>query len=138
MSRFIGLDVGDVRIGIAVSDLLMITAQGIETYTRKDVESDINHIKSLMEQYDAKTIICGLPKNMNGSLGEQALKVKEFAEVLKESTQAPLIYWDERLTTKSAQRTLLEADLSRKKRKKVVDKIAAVYILQAYMDSTRY
>ena len=80
-------------------------------------------------------IVCGLPKNMNGTLGEQAEKVQDFAEKLREASGLPLIYWDERLTTKSAHRTLIEADMSRKKRKAVVDKIAAVYILQGYMDS---
>ncbi|WP_156415060.1 Holliday junction resolvase RuvX, partial [Christensenella hongkongensis] len=84
---------------------------------------------------DVDKIVCGLPKNMNGTLGEQAEKVQDFAEKLREASGLPLIYWDERLTTKSAHRTLIEADMSRKKRKAVVDKIAAVYILQGYMDS---
>lgn len=135
MGRILGLDVGDVRIGAAMSDLLMITAQGIETYTRKDPETDIGHFCALMDEHGVDTIVCGLPKNMNGTLGEQAEKVQDFAEKLKEASGRKLVYWDERLTTKSAHRTLLEADMSRKKRKAVVDKVAAVYILQGYMDS---
>lgn len=135
MGRILGLDVGDVRIGAAMSDLLMITAQGIETYTRKDLETDIGHFCALMDEHGVDTIVCGLPKNMNGTLGEQAEKVQDFAEKLKEASGRKLVYWDERLTTKSAHRTLLEADMSRKKRKAVVDKVAAVYILQGYMDS---
>jgi putative Holliday junction resolvase len=133
----LGLDVGDVRIGMAVSDLLMLTAQGMETYTRKDERQDIAYIGGLITKYDVETIVCGFPKNMDGSVGEQAEKVRDFAERLREAAQLPIVYWDERLTTKSAHRTLLEADMSRKKRKKAVDKIAAVYILQGYMDSLR-
>lgn len=136
MARIIGLDVGDKRIGIALSDLLMITAQPVETYTRtQEEQSDIEYLVGLMEKNDVNKIVCGLPKNMNGTIGEQAEKVQAFAEKLKEASGKQLVYWDERLTTKSAHRTLLEADVSRKKRKKVVDKIAAVYILQGYMDS---
>nr|WP_066647514.1 Holliday junction resolvase RuvX [Christensenella timonensis] len=136
MARIIGLDVGDKRIGIALSDLLMITAQPVETYTRtQEEQSDIEYLVGLMEKNDVDKIVCGLPKNMNGTIGEQAEKVQAFAEKLKEASGKQLVYWDERLTTKSAHRTLLEADVSRKKRKKVVDKIAAVYILQGYMDS---
>ncbi len=137
MGRTIGLDVGDVRIGIALSDLLMLTAQGIETYTRKEEQADIDYLAAFMHRNNVERIVCGLPKNMNGTEGEQAQKVRGFAERLKEHTGLPLTYWDERLTTKSAERTLLEADMSRKKRKAVVDKIAAVYILQGYMDSVR-
>lgn len=135
MGRILGLDVGDVRIGIALSDLLMITAQGIETYTRRDEQEDIRYLCELMDQRDIETLVVGLPKNMNGTIGEQAEKVQDFAEKLKIACGRKLVYWDERLTTKSAHRTLLEADMSRKKRKAVVDKIAAVYILQGYMDS---
>lgn len=135
MGRKMGLDVGDVRIGVAVSDLLMITAQGLLSYTRKSEEEDIAYLADLAQKQDVDTIVCGLPKNMNGTLGEQAEKVQRFAEKLKEATGLRLTYWDERLSTKSATRTLLEADVSRKKRKTVVDKLAAVYILQGYMDA---
>ncbi|HBU12543.1 MAG TPA: Holliday junction resolvase RuvX [Clostridiales bacterium] len=137
MARLIGLDIGDKRIGIALSDLLMLTAQGMETYQRSEEGKDIQYLAAYMKSHDVGRIVCGLPKNMNGSIGEQAEKVQVFAEQLKEHTGLPLLYWDERLTTKSAHQTLLEADMSRKKRKAVVDKIAAVYILQGYMDSIR-
>lgn len=138
MGRTMGLDVGDVRIGVAVSDLLGLTAQGIETYTRKDDAADMAHFKELAQRQDVERIVCGLPKNMNGTEGPQAEKVRAFAESLKEELALPLVFWDERLTTVSAERTLLEADMSRKKRRQVVDKIAAVVILQGYMDSVRY
>jgi putative Holliday junction resolvase len=137
LGRLMGLDVGDVRIGIAVSDPLMLTAQGIESYTRKDEQADMDYMLEFMEKYDVDRIVCGLPRNMNGTLGEMAQKVKAFAETVKLVSGRQLIFWDERLTTVSAERTLLEADMSRKKRRKVVDKLAAVYILQAYMDSIR-
>lgn len=138
MGRLLGLDVGDVRIGVAVSDLLMFTAQGLETYTRKDEQSDMDHLIKLMDEYDVDTIVCGLPKNMNGTIGEQAEKVQDFANKLQQKSGKELKYWDERLSTKSATNTLLEADMSRKKRRKVVDKIAAVVILQSYMDAQSY
>ncbi|MEG2685567.1 MAG: Holliday junction resolvase RuvX [Christensenellaceae bacterium] len=138
LGRVLGLDVGDVRIGIAVSDLLMITAQGSETYIRKDDDADMIYLCEFVKKNDVDRIVCGLPKNMNGSIGPQAQKTQVFGEMLSEATGIKVIYWDERLTTKSANRTLIEADMSRKKRKKVVDKIAAVYILQGFMDSLKY
>ncbi len=135
MGRILGLDVGDVRIGIALSDLLMLTAQGQESYTRQSETKDIAYITEMMNKNDVDTILCGLPKNMNGTLGPQAEKVQAFAEKLKEASGKKLVYWDERLSTVAAENTLLEADMSRKKRRKVVDKLAAVVILQGYMDS---
>ncbi|MGI6153984.1 MAG: Holliday junction resolvase RuvX [Christensenellaceae bacterium] len=135
MGRILGLDIGDKRIGMAVSDLLMLTAQGLETYERKGEEQDVAHILEIAKKNDVDRLVCGLPKNMNGSIGFQAEKVQEFAEALREASGLPLVYWDERLTTKSAHNTLIEGNMSRKKRKNVVDKIAAVYILQGYMDS---
>lgn len=135
--RIMGLDVGDRRIGIAVSDLLMLTAQGVESYTRSSEEEDIAHIKKTAGEWNADKIICGLPINMNGTEGEQAQKTRDFAEKLKAALGCEIGFFDERLTTASAQKILLEADMSRAKRRKVVDKVAAVYILQAYMDSKR-
>lgn len=137
MERILGLDVGDIRIGVAVSDLLMLTAQGLETYERKDDDKDAAHFAELVKQYNVGKIVCGLPKNMNGTIGEQAQKVQQFADMIHEKLGIEIIYWDERLTTKSAHDVLLEGNMSRKKRKKVVDKIAAVYILQGYMDMQR-
>lgn len=135
-SRIMGLDIGDVRIGIALSDLLGITAQGQETYTRTgDDEADADYIIAFADRNDVSRIVCGLPKNMNGTIGEQAEKTRAFADLIASRTRADIVFVDERLTTVSANRVLLEADTSRKKRKKVVDKIAATIILQTYLDS---
>ena len=135
-SRIMGLDIGDVRIGIALSDLLGITAQGQETYTRTgDDEADADYIVAFADMNDVSRIVCGLPKNMNGTIGEQAEKTRAFADLIASRTKADIVFVDERLTTVSANRVLLEADTSRKKRKKVVDKIAATIILQTYIDS---
>lgn len=136
--RIMGLDIGDKRIGVALSDLLLITAQGKETYNRtEDASKDAEYLARLAKDNDVDRIVCGLPKNMNGSLGEQAEKTKDFVELLRTKTDCEIIFVDERLTTASATRTLLEADVSRAKRKKVVDKIAATFILQTYLDSNR-
>lgn len=136
MKRYLALDVGDRRIGIAVSDPLGITAQGIETYTRAidDEEADVSYICSVLKKYEPCDLVCGLPKNMDGSCGFQAEKVRAFAEKIVEQWGGTCSFVDERLTTVSAERVLLDADVSRKKRKQVVDKIAAVVILQSYLD----
>lgn len=133
--RVLGLDVGDRTIGVAVSDPLGFTAQGITTIRRKSIETDIAQIVDICSQYNVETIVSGLPKNMNGTIGEQAQKVQSFCEVLKEAVNIEIKFWDERLTTVAAHRVMLEADMSRKKRKSIVDKIAATYILQGYLDS---
>lgn len=134
--RLIGLDVGDKRIGIALSDPLRITAQGIESYTRQDSEEkDVAYIAEMIRKNDVEFIVCGLPKNMNGTIGPQAEKVMAFAEKLSAASGVRIEYFDERLTTVLVERTLIEADMSRGKRRKVVDKLAAVTILQGYLDS---
>ncbi len=135
--KIMGLDVGDKRIGIAFSDALRITAQGYETYSRQSESEDVAHIKELFLQQNAESIVCGLPKNMNGTIGPQAEKVRAFAALLEEATGTEIIFSDERLTTVFAERALLEADVSRKKRRKVIDKLAAVTILQGYLDSLK-
>lgn len=135
--KIMGLDVGDKRIGIAFSDALRITAQGYETYTRQSESEDVAHIKELFLQQNAESIVCGLPKNMNGTIGPQAEKVRAFAALVEEATGTEIIFSDERLTTVFAERALLEADISRKKRRKVIDKLAAVTILQGYLDSLK-
>ena len=137
IGRIIGLDVGDRRIGISVSDALGITAQGVETYTRPDddLAADVAHIIAVCRQYAPFRIVCGMPRNMNGTYGPQTEKVREFAKALKAAYPCEYDFYDERLTTVSATRVLLDADMSRKKRKQVVDKIAAVIILQDYLDS---
>ena len=135
--KIMGLDIGEKRIGIALSDPLRITAQGLESYQVRGEEEDIAYIKALCEKYGVEQIVCGLPKNMNGTIGPQAEKISAFAEKLKEETGREMIMEDERLTTVFAQRTLIEADVSRAKRRKVVDKLAAVAILQGYLDRTK-
>jgi putative Holliday junction resolvase len=135
--RILGLDVGEKRIGLAVSDELGITAQGIDTVIRTETEATLNQIIKIIKEKDIGKLVVGLPKNMNGSLGSQAEKVKEFVGLLTEKCPLEIVYWDERLTTVAAQRSLLEGDISRKKRKTAVDRIAAVLILQGYLDKMR-
>ncbi|MTK11698.1 MAG: Holliday junction resolvase RuvX [Clostridiaceae bacterium] len=133
--RILGLDIGDRTIGVAVSDPLGFTAQGITTIRRKSTEKDLEEIKKICEEYSVESIVAGLPKNMNGTLGPQSEKVISFCDLIKEDINLPINMWDERLTTVAAHRAMLEADLSRAKRKKIVDKMAAIYILQGYLDS---
>ncbi|MCY9510778.1 Holliday junction resolvase RuvX [Paenibacillus larvae] len=133
--RKMGLDYGDRTIGVAVSDLLGLTAQGVEVIRRKKQEEDLARIGELIREYEVSELVVGLPKNMNGTIGPRGELCQEFAGLLKRQFGLPVYLWDERLTTVSATRTLLEADVSRKKRKQVVDKMAAALILQGYMDS---
>jgi putative Holliday junction resolvase len=133
--RVLGLDVGEKTIGVAVSDPLGITAQGIKTIERKGKKTDIEELRKICSEYVVDTIVVGLPKNMNGTIGPQGEKVINFSEFIKENLELPIKMWDERLTTVAAHKAMLEADLSRAKRKKIVDKIAAMYILQGYLDS---
>ncbi|HBW12532.1 MULTISPECIES: Holliday junction resolvase RuvX [Proteiniclasticum] len=132
--RYIGLDVGDRTIGVAVSDPLNYTAQGITTVRRKSLEKDLENLHEIFDSYEIQEIIVGLPKNMNGTIGPQAEKAMEFGAVLEKEFGLTVVFWDERLTTMAATRAMLEADMSRKKRKGLVDKIAATYILQGYLD----
>ncbi|NLD46350.1 MAG: Holliday junction resolvase RuvX [Clostridiaceae bacterium] len=135
--RIMGIDYGDSRIGIAVSDPLGWTAQGIETINwKEDLEVPLLKIAELAEQYQVKKIIVGLPKNMNGTLGLRAEKTLEFIDCLKNKVEkAEIIKWDERLTTVAANRTMHEMGVKKSKKKLYVDQIAAVYILQGYLDS---
>lgn len=132
--RILGLDIGDKTIGVAISDEMGWTAQALKTIRRNGSKKEISELKELIEEYEAKEILVGLPKNMDGSLGFQAKKVLAFVERLKSSLSLPILLWDERLSTVRAERTLLEADLSRKKRKGLRDKLAAQFILQGYLD----
>lgn len=132
--RIVALDVGDRRIGIAVSDPLGITAQPIETYTRVGYGPDARHIVGIAKQYETDRILCGLPRNMDGTQGFQAEKVREFAGKLEEQGLV-IEYYDERMTTMLAEGALLEANMSREDRKKKVDMVAAVVILQSYLDA---
>ncbi|MBR0081435.1 MAG: Holliday junction resolvase RuvX [Clostridia bacterium] len=134
--RTLCLDVGDRRIGVAVSDALGITAQGLETYWRTDsTKKDVAYILNLLRQYAPCRLLLGLPMNMNGTLGEQGEKVQRFADAIRKEWDGEIVFFDERLTTMTARRVLLDADISRGKQKKVIDKLAAVVILQGYMES---
>lgn len=138
MKRYMSLDIGDRTIGIAVSDLLGLTAQGVETIRRRSEEEDLRRLGELMEQYETKSLVSGFPKNMDGSEGKRCEIVKAFMAKVKERyPDVTVAFWDERLSTVAAARSLIEADVSRKKRKKVIDKMAAVYILQGYLDRLR-
>lgn len=132
--RIVALDVGDRRIGIAVSDPLGVTAQPIETYTRIGYGPDSRHIAEIARRYETDRILCGLPRNMDGSQGFQVEKVKEFAAKLQELGLV-VEYYDERMTTMLAESALLEANMRREDRKKKVDMVAAVVILQSYLDA---
>lgn len=136
--RALALDIGDKTIGVAASDLLGITAQGVETIRRTSNKDDLKRLGELLTQYEATTFVIGLPKNMDGSEGTRCELVKKFAaKICTAFPDVQQIFWDERLSTVAASRSLIEADLSRKKRKKVIDKMAAVYILQGWLDSIR-
>lgn len=130
-----GLDYGDKTIGVAVSDPMGWTAQGVETIRRQHADADLAALRHIIDHYEVSEIVVGLPKNMNGSIGPRGELCIQFADNLAEALQMPVHLWDERLTTVAAHRTLLEADISRKKRQKVVDKMAASFILQGYMDA---
>lgn len=129
-----GLDYGDKTIGVAVSDAFGWTAQGIEVIRRRKPEDDMERLRQLASEYEVTGIVVGLPKNMNNTIGPRGEMCIAFSDTLREQLQLPVSMWDERLTTVSAQRTLIEADVSRNKRKQVVDKMAAAIILQNYLD----
>jgi putative Holliday junction resolvase len=137
LMRTMGLDVGTRTIGVAISDELGITAQGLKTLRRKSTEEDLKEIATIVGQFEIEKIVLGLPKNMNGTLGKQAEMVLRWVKFLSDKIQVPVVTWDERLSTVGASKVLLEADLSRRKRKKVIDKLAAVLILQGYLDQSR-
>ena len=132
--RILGLDIGQKTIGIAISDPLGFTAQGITTIKRKNYSFDVAEVKKIYDEYGVETIVAGLPKNMNGTIGPSGEMAQEFCNKLIENFNPKIEFWDERLTTVAATRAMLEADLSRAKRKKIVDKVAATYILQGYLD----
>ena len=136
--RIMSLDVGSRTIGIACSDALLMTAQGIETIRRTSLEKDFNRLQELIAEYEVHELVVGMTKNMNGTKGERAEKTEEFVEKMKEVIDLPVTYWDERLSTVMAERQLIAADVSRKKRKSVIDKMAAVVILQGYLDRLQF
>ena len=136
--RIMGLDYGSKTIGVAVSDPMGLTAQGIETITREEenkLRKSLRRIEELADQYQVGEIVLGFPKNMNNTIGERAEKALQLKETLERRLGLPVIMWDERLTTVEADRTLIEAGVRRENRKKYVDMIAAVFILQGYLDA---
>lgn len=134
--RILGLDFGTKTLGVAVSDELGWTAQGIETIRidEENGEYGFDRLRQLIEKYAVEEIVIGFPKNMNGTIGPRGEATKRFAEQVKQTFSLPVVLWDERLSTMAAERMLIAADVSRKKRKKVIDKMAAVMILQSYLD----
>lgn len=135
MKRTIALDVGSKRIGVAISDPLGITAQPLTTIHRENKQDDIKKISLLVEQYEVQEIVLGLPKDMKGTYGKSAEEVLEFKKQLENNISIPIKVWDERLSTMAMERFLIDQDVSRQKRRQVIDKMAAVYILQGYMSS---
>nr|WP_296042900.1 Holliday junction resolvase RuvX [uncultured Blautia sp.] len=136
--RILGLDYGSKTVGVAVSDPLGLTAQRLDTIWRKQenkLRQTLARIKELVDEYQAEQIVLGYPKNMNNTVGERAEKALEFKEMLEKRTGLPVIMWDERLTTVEADRTLMEAGVRRENRKQYLDGLAAVFILQGYLDS---
>lgn len=134
--KIIGLDVGSKTIGVAVSDALGWTAQGVKTirWDENDLSSADEELEKIISEHEIGKAIIGLPKNMNGTIGERGEASQRYANHVEKVFQIPVDLWDERLTTMAAERVLLEADMSRSKRKKVIDKMAAVMILQGYLD----
>ncbi|MBS6105701.1 MULTISPECIES: Holliday junction resolvase RuvX [Anaerococcus] len=137
MTRIMGLDVGDKTIGVALSDPMFLIANPLETIKRKKASLDIKRLVEIIDEYDVETIVVGLPKNMNNSIGPQSMKVMSFVDLLKKQTDKEIIYQDERMTTIQSERVLIDMDVRRENRKKHIDKIAAGFILQTYLDGRR-
>lgn len=136
MSRILGIDYGDVRVGLAISDELNITAQGLDTLViNNSTKKLINHIKSLIKEYGITTIVFGYPKNMNGTMSDKTKKIDEIISLLKEKVDIEIVKWDERLTTVSAYKTMRKLNISQKKKNTYADKLAATYILEGYLNS---
>lgn len=136
--RIMGLDFGSKTVGVAISDALLLTAQGIEIIRRKSpgkLRQTLARIEELIGEYEVDKIVLGYPKNMNNTEGERCEKTKEFKEMLERRTGLDVVLWDERLTTVEADRTMIEGGIRRENRKEYVDKLAAVFILQGYLDS---
>ncbi|MGH7800739.1 MAG: Holliday junction resolvase RuvX [Thermodesulfobacteriota bacterium] len=135
--RILALDVGTKTIGVAVSDELGIAAHGVTTVKRTDLKRDIEALSKIIDQYKPYEILVGVPYNYDGTVSKRGEEILKFAEKIKTTFSLPVRYWDESFSTVDAEKILLEADLSRKKRKKVIDKMAAVFILEGYLDKKR-
>lgn len=139
--RIMGLDFGSKTVGVAVSDALLLTAQGVEIIRRKEenkLRQTLARIEALIEEYEVEELVLGLPRHMNGTEGVRAELTEEFKEKLERRTGLPVFLWDERLTTVSADKTMMEAGIRRENRKEYVDMLAAVFILQGYLDRRRF
>lgn len=139
--RVLGLDYGSKTVGVAVSDPLGLTAQGVETVWRKQenkLRRTLARIEEIISEYQVTEIVLGYPKNMNNTVGERAEKSLEFKEMLEKRTGLPVVMWDERLTTMAADRTLEETGVHMEDRKQYLDQVAAVFILQGYLDAAAY
>lgn len=132
-----GLDVGDKTIGVALSDPMFLIANPLETIKRKKASLDIYRLVEIINEYDVETIVVGLPKNMNNSIGPQSMKVMSFVDLLKKQTDKEIVYQDERMTTLQSERVLIDMDVRRENRKEHIDKIAASFILQTYLDGRK-
>ncbi|MHB8203763.1 MAG: Holliday junction resolvase RuvX [Desulfomonilaceae bacterium] len=135
--RALGLDMGSKRIGVAISDQSGIIAQALETIASTNPERDLRRVLEIVSDYDVTEIVIGVPYNMDGSEGHQVEKIRKFKDLISGNVTVPVYEWDERLTTVAAERALLEADMSRAKRRKVIDKVAAALILQGHLDRRR-
>ena len=136
--RVMGLDVGTKTIGVALSDELGLTAQPLTTIKRTGIRKDMEKLLGLMEEHGVEMLVVGVPVNIDGTIGERAKSVLAFVERLREATDAEIRTWDERLSTAAVERVLIEGDMSREKRKKVIDRLAAAYILQGFLDRHRH
>lgn len=137
MTRVMGLDVGDKTIGVALSDPMFLIANPLETIKRKKASLDIDRLVEIINEYDVETIVVGLPKNMNNSIGPQSMKVMSFVDLLKKQTDKEIVYQDERMTTLQSERVLIDMDVRRENRKEHIDKIAASFILQTFLDGRK-
>lgn len=136
--KILGIDYGEKRIGLALSDISNTVARSLKVLKRNATRSWLGEIKAIVDKNKIEKIVIGLPKNMNGSIGEKGKEVLAFVKVLGKVVRVPIVTWDERLTTVSAEKVLLQAELSRKKRKDILDKLSACIILQNYLDSIEY
>lgn len=136
--RTLALDVGTKTIGVAVSDELGITANGVTTIQRKNLKHDLLELGTIIDELKPEEIVVGVPYQMDGSVSERGDKILKFSKKIGEVFSLPIVHWDESFSTVNAEKKLIQADVSRKKRKKVIDKMAAVFILQEYLESKRY
>jgi len=133
--RMMGLDVGSKTVGVAVSDELGFSAHPVTTVRRTNLRADLHALQRIITEQEVAKVIVGLPLNMNGSEGHRAIESRKLGDALGEHATIPILYWDERLTSVAAEKSLIEADVSRKKRKEVIDQVAACLILQGWLDS---